>query len=192
VRVVIDDNLADLGGKMIRKEGDVAIFTGPHDAASTSAKLIIDMPGEYEVGDVSIYGIAAQAHMDEPKTTNATMYKIYAGDVRLVVTGHIYPELSEKQLETIGTVDVMVVPVGGNGYTVDPAGALQLSKKIEPKVIVPTHYSEPGLSFPVPQRSLDEALKELSLEPKEGAVAKYKPKAGVFDEGLSVVVLSKS
>jgi hypothetical protein len=33
--------------------------------------------------------------------------------------GHIYPELSEDQLEQIGMVDILVVPVGNSGYTLD-------------------------------------------------------------------------
>jgi L-ascorbate metabolism protein UlaG (beta-lactamase superfamily) len=129
-RIVVDDNLADLGAKNIIKPEDVALFTGPHGAAGT-ARLSFDSPGEYEVSDISVIGIPARAHIDEGGL-NATMFKLIVGEQSLLITGHIYPQLSDDQLEAIGIVDLLIVPVGGNGYTVDPVGALKLIKAIEP------------------------------------------------------------
>ncbi len=57
-RIIIDDNLASLGAKSVTKPEDVALFTGPHEAAGT-ARLTFDSPGEYEVSDISVVGIAA-------------------------------------------------------------------------------------------------------------------------------------
>ena len=45
--------------------------------------------------------------------------------------------------------------------------ALKIIKKIEPKIIIPTHYDLVGLKFPVPQQTLEDALKGLATEPKE-------------------------
>src|SRR2546430_11566135 len=119
-RITVDDNWSDLGGKSVTKAGDIVLFTGLHtNDAAQSARLVIDQPGEYEVAEVSVFGIAARNHMDEADVKTATMYKIVVDDIRILVTGHIYPELSDAQLESIGVVDVMVVPVGGNGYTLD-------------------------------------------------------------------------
>jgi L-ascorbate metabolism protein UlaG (beta-lactamase superfamily) len=137
-RVVLDDNLVELGAKSVAKAGDVALFTGVHPAPSQVAKIVIDQPGEYEVSGVSIYGIAARAHMDEANKKTAVMYKLVVDDLRILITGHIYPELSDAQLEMIGTIDVMVVPVGGNGYTLDGVGALKMIKEVEPKLVIPT------------------------------------------------------
>ncbi len=63
-----------------------------------------------------------------------TMYKLIIEDVRVGVLGHIHPELDDKQLEALGTIDILLVPVGGNGYTLDSLEALKLIKKIEPKI----------------------------------------------------------
>jgi len=188
--VLIDDNLAELGGKTVLKAGDIALFTGPHGNTAPGAKIAIDQPGEYEVSGISIYGIAARAHMDEEGQRNTTMYKIVADDLRILITGHVYPELSDKQLETIGMVDVMFVPVGGNGYTLDSIGALKLIKKVEPKLIIPTHYDEKGLQYPVPQQELDQAFKGLAMEPKE-TTAKLKLKSGDLTDVMQLVVLQR-
>lgn len=189
-RVVVDDNLAALGAKSILKSGDIVLFTGPHGAAPADAKLSIDLPGEYEVSDISITGIPARAHLDE-KGQNATMYKIVAGDTSLLVVGHIYPELSDRQLETIGMIDVMVVPVGGHGYTLDSIGALKLVKAVEPKLVIPTHYEEKGLHYEVPQTDLKTALHELAMEPKE-TTSKLKLKPGELSDVTQLVVLEKA
>jgi len=190
-RVVIDDNLADLGAKSITREGDVALFTSSHADPAQQPKLIVDRPGEYEIGDISIYGIAARAHIDEPGQQNATMYKILIDDLTILVTGHIYPELNDGQLENIGMVDIMFVPVGNNGYTLDGVDALKLIKKIEPKLVVPTHYDDPKLHFPVTQHSLDQAIHDLAMEPKE-TVAKLRIKPTDLSDTTQLVVLQRS
>lgn len=188
-RIVIDDNLADFGGKLVTKPEDVALYTGPH--GDNKARLSFSGPGEYEISNVSVIGIPAQAHIDPRGTKNATMFKLVASDVTVLITGHIYPELSEAQLEAIGICDVLIVPVGGNGYTVDPVGALKLIKSIEPKLVVPTHYADKDLNFPVPAQELSNVLKELAMEPKE-TVSKLKLKSLDLSDVTQLVILEKS
>jgi len=191
VRVVVDDNLAELGAKTVAKDGDVALFTGQRSNPTSAAKLVVDQPGEYEVSGVSIYGIAARSHMDTEEQKSATMYKLILDDTNILITGHIYPELSDAQLEAIGMVDVMFVPIGGNGYTLDGVGALKLIKKVEPKLVVPTHYDDSSLTFPVPQQPLDQALKSLGMEPKE-SLSKLKLKGTDFGDVTQLIILEKS
>lgn len=190
-RVLIDDNLVDLGGKSAARAGDVALYTAVHANPAQEAKIVIDQPGEYEVSGVSIYGIPARAHIDEASGKSATMYKLLAEDLKILVTGHVYPELTDKQLEQIGMIDVMIVPVGGNGYTLDGVGALKLIKKIEPKLVIPTHYDNAKLSFPVPQQPLAEALRALAMEPKD-TVAKLKLKPSELGEITQLVVVEQA
>lgn len=191
-RVVIDDTLVELGAKKgLAKEGDVVLFTGAHGDVP-GARLVIGQPGEYEVAGVSVYGYGVRAHMDEEKVKSGTMYKLLIDDTRILVTGHVYPELTERQLEDIGMVDVMIVPVGGNGYTTDPIGALKLIKKVEPKVVIPTHYADDALNYPVPQQTLEQALTALSMEPAE-TVDKFKLKGTDLSEGaLKLIVVNRS
>jgi len=192
VRVVVDDNLTELGVKPVLKAGDVALFTGPHAGVKVEAKLVVDGPGEFEVAEVSIQGIPARAHVDEEGQRAATMYKVTAKDMSVLVLGHIYPEMSDNQLERIGMVDVLVTPVGGNGYTLDPVGALSVIKKIEPKLVIPTHYADKALQYPVPQQSLEDALNGLAMEPQQTTVKlRLKPTELPVD-GMQLVVIEKS
>lgn len=190
-RVVIDDNLTELGGKSVTKPGDIVLQTGESKVNTTGAKIVIDQPGEYEVSGIHIYGIEARAHMDEEGKKSATMYKVLAEDLRILVVGHIYPNLTDAQLERIGMVDIMIIPVGGNGYTLDGVGALKLVKEVEPKLVIPTHYEDKGINYPMPQQPLESALKGLAMEAKE-TVAKLKIKPADIAEGTHLVVLERS
>lgn len=191
VRLVFDDNLTSLGGKSIVREGDICFFTSPHPDAVAGARMLVDIPGEYEISGVSVHGLQSRAHIDTESERNAVMYKVTVGDSKVLVTGHVFPKFSEAKLEDIGLVDVMIVPVGGNGYTLDPEGALQVIKQVEPKIVIPTHYADNSLSYEVPQQTLDEALKVIGIEPKE-TVKKFVFKPAEGSEATQLVVLEKN
>ncbi len=148
----------------------------------------IDSPGEYEFADCSIKGVAAQAHIAASGNKDITMYRFTAGDVVMLVTGHINAQLSETQLEEIGMIDVLVLPVGGGGYTLDAVGAATVVRAIEPKVVIPVHYGDDGLTYEVPQQKLEEFTKELSA-PVAEPLDKYKIK--VLPELLTVQPLNR-
>jgi L-ascorbate metabolism protein UlaG (beta-lactamase superfamily) len=188
-RVVIDDTLSELGGKSIVKPDDVALFTNPSHSDST-ARLVFDRPGEYEVSEISITGIPVRSHIDETDKKGITMFKLTAGDVSMLITGHIHPDLTNAQIEAIGVVDVLILPVGGNGYTLDPLGALKVIKEIEPKIVIPTHYADKDLKYPVPQQELANALKEMAMEPKE-TVSKLKVKSAELSDVAQLIILEK-
>jgi L-ascorbate metabolism protein UlaG (beta-lactamase superfamily) len=189
-RLVVDDNLNKLGAKSVLKPADIALFTSdPQPKVET--KLVINHPGEYEVASFSIHGIPARAHMDEEGAYTATMYKIVAGDLHVLVTGHIYPDLSEAQQEDVGHVDVMIIPVGGGGYTLDPVGAQRLIREIGPKLVIPTHYADKNLKYEVPQLELEDALKELGIEQREPE-QKLRLKPADLGEVTQLIVVEKS
>lgn len=192
LRIVVDDNLTTLGAKSVTKSGDVALFTGRSTELSVQPKMVIDMPGEYETVDVSITGIPARSHLSEEESDlSATIYKIVVGDLIYVVLGHVYPELSDDQLEAMGMVDVLFIPVGGNGYTLDPVGALKLMRLIGPKLVIPTHYEDKDLSYEVSQGSLDQAVAEFAMEPKE-KIEKLRVKPIDLSDVTQLVLLEKS
>jgi L-ascorbate metabolism protein UlaG (beta-lactamase superfamily) len=188
-QIVIDDNLKALGLKDVTKATDISLRTSQsypeHEAAFRA-----EMPGEYEVSGVVIRGIAARAHMDEEGKHSATIYTIQADDTKVLVLGHIFPELTEDQLEAIGLVDVAIVPVGGLGYTLDGIGALNVIKQIEPKVVIPTHYSDKAIRYEVPQADLADAVKGLGMEVSE-TLGKYKIKPSELSDSTKLIVLER-
>jgi L-ascorbate metabolism protein UlaG (beta-lactamase superfamily) len=188
-QIIVDDNLSQLGLKTVTKPSDISLktFSGIPDQ---EARFKIDMPGEYETAGVVMHGVAARAHMDEEGKHSATIYTIEADGTRVAILGHIFPELSEDQLEQIGMVDIVVVPVGDHGYTMDGVGALKVIKEIEPKVVIPTHYGDKAVKYEVPQAEFADALKGLGMEATE-TVDKYKYKPGESSDSTHLIVLNR-
>jgi L-ascorbate metabolism protein UlaG (beta-lactamase superfamily) len=189
--LVIDDNLLELGLKSASKPEDIAIFTlaNANIDASHAVTLKINSPGEYEVSDISIRGVAAQSHIEE-KGTNSVIYKLTIDEIRVLIIGHIDPKLTQEQLEAVGSCDIMIIPVGGSGYTLDAQGALTIIKEIEPKIVIPTHYADKAINYPVPQQELTEVIKELPFELEE-PIDKLKVKVVDIPEQTKLVVLKR-
>lgn len=188
--IVIDDNLAELGLKSVTKPSDISLRTSRTLPEHKEARFSAEVPGEYEISGAIIHGVMARAHMDEEGKSTATIYTIEAEDIRVAVVGHIFPNLTEDQLEQIGHVDVAIVPVGGNGYTMDGVGALQVIKKLEPKLVIPTHYADKQIKYEVPQAELSEGLKGLAMEPSE-TVPKLKIKLSELTDTTYLIVLER-
>ncbi len=188
-QIVVDDNLSSLGLKSVTKPTDISLHTSK-GLPKHQGRFLANMPGEYEISGVVVHGVAARSHMDEEGKHSATIFTIEADDMKAAVVGHIYPELSEEQLEQIGAVDIAIVPVGNSGYTLDGIGALKIIKQIEPKVVIPTHYADKVVKYEVPQVELAEAVKGLAMEAAE-KVDKYKPKLADLTDTTRLIVLER-
>lgn len=191
---IIDPKLSVVGLKDISTKGAVEIATESRFAVnSTDAKIHIEGPGEYELGEFSIKGVRATRHLDtsadEPVST---MYRIEVGDVRIAVLGNITPKLREDQLEELGIIDMLIIPVGGGGYTLDATSAVSITRQIDPKVVIPIHYSDTALKYEVPQDTLETFTKELAA-PVEAVGAKYKLKAlAAIPPVMTVIEIARS
>ncbi len=189
VTLVIDGKLSPLGLKDIVVKDEVEVATQP-EFATRQCRLSVDMPGEYEINDVSLSGIPAARLIDFDGSLQATMYKIVFPEITVAVIGHVATPLSDEQLESLGVVDVLVVPVGGGGYTLDAHHAVELVHKIDPKVVIPTHYADKAVKYEVPQEGIEPFIKELGAAHE--VTAKWKVKNGALPATLTVVELNRS
>ena len=191
--VVVDPRLSLVGLKDIKTKDEVELTTETRFRVENSdARIIIDSPGEYEVGDFTIRGVAATRHIDTPEQEMlSTIYRVEAGDVNLAIIGNVAPELSDDQLEAIGVVDILILPVGGGGYTLDATSASAIVRSVEPTVVVPVHYAEAGLSYEVPQDTLETFTKELGAPFEKMTKLKVKS-ASSLPQTLTVVELQRS
>lgn len=166
---------------------DVVVWSQIDDIIP-SAGMVIDTPGEYEVKGALIQGIPTRLHIDEAGN-RGTLYTITIDGVDVVYTGNIAPGLSDAQLEAIGEVDVLVVPVGGHGLTLDATGAASIVSQVEPKYVIPTHYGDDGAKYPVEQEKLEAFLKEMGSNPEP--ISKLKVSSADLPQETTVVVLSR-
>lgn len=127
--------------------------------------MVIEGPGEYEVKGANITGVSTRLHIDE-SGRRGTAYSLLVDGINVVVAGNLAGKLDEDEVETLGQVDVLVVPVGGGGLTLDAQGAAELVAQLEPSWVVPVHYDDGATTYPVPQAKVDEFLKEMGVSPE--------------------------
>jgi L-ascorbate metabolism protein UlaG (beta-lactamase superfamily) len=126
--------------------------------------FVVDGPGEYEVSGVLITGIRTAHDKQGGKDLGFnTVYVIHLDDIVFCHLGDLGHELTQSQLEAIGTVDVLFVPVGG-GETITPAEAAGVISQIEPRLVIPMHYAGPQLSLDSTLAPLDKFTHELGLK----------------------------
>jgi L-ascorbate metabolism protein UlaG (beta-lactamase superfamily) len=155
-KVVTDPYDSDMVGlKFPKTEADVVTISHSHKDHSQIKNiigingvepLIIDMPGEFEKMSVRIFGF--QSFHDKTKGSERgenILYKFESEGISVLHCGDLGIIPEESFLETIGEVDILMVPVGGF-YTIDSDEAVQLVKKIEPAIVIPMHYNHPRLN----------------------------------------------
>lgn len=108
--------------------------------------LMIDMPGEFEKMGVRIFGF--QTFHDKTKGSDRgenIMYKFESEGISILHCGDLGQIPEESFLESIGEVDILMVPVGGF-FTIDADEAFQFVKKVEPTIVIPMHYNSEKLN----------------------------------------------
>jgi L-ascorbate metabolism protein UlaG (beta-lactamase superfamily) len=106
---------------------------------SNSPKLV-NGPGEYEMNDVFITGI--RTYHDEQNGAargRNTAYLYQLEDIIVCHLGDLGHALTEEQVESLSSVDVLIVPVGG-GTVLDAAKAAEVVGQLEPKMVIPMQY----------------------------------------------------
>lgn len=186
--IVVDPRLSDIGLKDVVPKDSIVAATQTDFSVETE-EVAVDRPGEYEIKNISIIGIPARRHID---TTGkgATMYRIVTGDFTVAVIGHVSAPLDDAQLEALGIVDVLIIPVGGSGYTLDSHQAVSVIRQIDPKIVIPTHYADKAISYEVPQMELEPFIKELAAPVEQ--TPKLKLKNGILPEALTVFEIQRT
>lgn len=192
ITLFIDPFDKEIGLTPPRGNADIVICSHNHHDHNSVGSLsgtpfVIDGPGEYDVKKVFIKGVYS-FHDDkkgEERGTN-TISVIEVEDLKICHLGDLgQKELSDAQLEKIGEVDVLMVPVGGN-FTIDGGEAVKIINQIEPNVVIPMHYKIPGLNLKLD--GLENFIKEIGAE-KETVEELTIQKKDLTDEEMKVVVM---
>lgn len=144
-------------------------------------------PGEYEIGDVFITGVAT-SHA-QPKGADPRQNIAYACEISDVVVCHLgalgsMP--SQAQIEALGRVDVLLIPVGLS-HGLKPGKAAELVSIIEPDIVIPMEYHVPGLK--VEREPVDRFLKEMGEANKAPVPTLRVSSSDVGGEETRVVIL---
>lgn len=162
LKIVIDPLSGEYGPNP-KIKADVALFTQPPQAETKAVTdTTITWPGEYELQSVLIEGVAARLHTEEDVSKqDGVMYAVSYSGLRAVVLGNVHPELSDEQLDRLDGADILIAPVGGHGLTPDKESVSKLVRQFDPNFVVPVHYDDGVVNYPVPQAEVKEFLSEV-------------------------------
>ena len=99
------------------------------------------------VGDALVYSVPS-FHDDQggtsPRGFNA-LFVIETGGLRIAHLGDLgQTALTEGQLRALGTIDILLIPVGGGSFTITGEQASRLTDLLRPSVVIPMHYRTAG------------------------------------------------
>jgi hypothetical protein len=142
----------------------------------------VDAAGEYEVAGVFVHGV----HAPKKDGTAHTIFAIVGEGMRVGFLGALDRPLTDREIEALGPVDVLLVPAGGGGV-LSTAQAAELVTRIEPRMVIPSH---------VQSADAEEAAAGAQLATTLGLTPEVLPKlkitkSGLPQEEIKIVLLEK-
>lgn len=161
-------------------------MNGGHELARGEKEpFVIDRPGEYEVGGVFSIGIPSLSHYGEEELIN-TVFAVQFEGMNILYAGALDDEkLDQSALEDIDSVDILFIPIGGEGV-LDAEAAQKLATSLEAKVVIPIHWEDVG-----EKGALKTFLKEAGQEDVKPIDKFTIKKKDIAELNGSVVVLAK-
>jgi L-ascorbate metabolism protein UlaG (beta-lactamase superfamily) len=164
VRIVTDPYA--VGGSInyspIKETADVVVVSHEHsDHSNVSAVRgtpeVVEGSGTKTAKGIQFKGIATyhDASQGTQRGPN-TVFCFTIDDVKLCHMGDLGHVLSPGQVNEIGAIDILLVPVGGF-FTIDASAASQVCDQLKPKVVIPMHFKTPKCVMPI--ASVEDFLK---------------------------------
>lgn len=147
--LVIDPYAANLGISPFRAKADILALSNPSDASMSNISgiqgtpLIINTPGEYSMKEFSLHSIG----WSDTDGNERSLQRWMVEDIVVLHIGSLNRDLNQQELQELerADIDVFLVPIGG-GTSLTTAQAMKMISTIEPRIVIPIHYSLPGLT----------------------------------------------
>lgn len=165
--IVTDPFPPDLGYTLGKPTADIVTVSHQHHGHSYDKGIggdprVIAGPGEYDIKGVLIIGIATFHDADRgQKKGKNTVYLVEIDGITVCHLGDLGHVLTAEQVEEVGDVDVLLLPVGGRS-TINAPTAAEVIRQVEPKVVIPMHYKTPVLKREL--EPVESFLKEMGIE----------------------------
>ena len=193
IRIAIDPFDEQIGLKPPTCEADIVLVTHSHyDHNNIKAikgnPFLISGPGEYEIKGVFIQGISSfHDNVQGKERGENTIYTLESEGIKICHLGDLgQKELTDEQLEKIGEVDILMIPVGGV-YTISAKEAAKIISQIEPKIVMPMHYHIPKLKIKL--EGLDKFLKMMGVKTPEISKKLSVSQKNLPSEGMKIIIL---
>lgn len=194
--LVTDPFDATVGFKFPKTEAEIVTISHDHFDHNKAelvenVRKVITGPGEYEISGVSIIGISS--YHDNSKGSERgknTIYVFEMDGLRICHLGDLGHDLNQGMLDSIGTVDILIVPVGGF-FTIGPEEAVKVVQSIEPSIVIPMHYQTSGMAESFKELNPVENFVKSLGSPVENLPKLSVSKEDLADSDLKVCVLEK-
>ena len=183
------------GGTNIKKpslQADILIVTRHYnnsDIASIGGNpFLVDSPGEYEIKKVFINGIPSfSIGKENEKKRSITIYAIEAEGINICHLGDLrQEELTVEQLERIGSVDILMIAIGGEN-AVNGGKAGKIIKQIQPRIVIPMCYQ--SSKSDVKSGDLDEFLNVVGRKAADPQKKLSIKKKDLPEEKMQIMIL---
>jgi len=183
-----------VGLKMPSLDADIVTVSHDHEDHSNVKAIrtnpyIVSSAGEYDIKGVNILGV--ESYHDAKEGAERGKNIIFRFEIDgIIVThlgdiGHVF---DNKQLEGLVGTDILIIPVGGV-YTLDAKKAVEVVSQIEPRIVIPMHYKEKGMSDVFKDiDNVDKFEKELGIKATHEQKLKISKKELPQDE-MELVIL---
>ena len=171
-KLLTDPFDTNLGYEVYKGSPDIVTISHKHFDHNYTKELrgnykIIDKIGMFNICDIPIQGTPSYHDKDKgAKRGDNIIFTFKMDDYLICHLGDLGHTLSEAAIDAIGSVDILFIPVGGN-YTLDGKEASEVTKKINPKIVIPMHYKTSLVSFPID--GLEPFLKHMKNASKIGS-----------------------
>ena len=172
--VITDPYSPGLGYSLGKPRADIVTVSHQHEGHSFISGIDgeprpVMGPGEYEIDGVLIIGVATfHDDMRGAQRGKNTIYVMDVDEVTVCHLGDLGHVLTAEQVEELGDVDVLLLPVGGVS-TINAPTAAEVVRQLEPKVVLPMHYKTAALSRqlePVERFLKEIGAREVTAQPK--------------------------
>ena len=161
------------GHAIPRTPADVVTISHEHPGHSSLRSIsgepvVLRSPGEYEVHETLITGLASYHDEERGKQRGKnTVFVVRLDGVSVCHLGDLGHAIDEGELESLGDVDVLLVPVSGPEVNLTAAKAADVVHQFEPKVVVPMSFEADAKKGDVFKRFLAEmGVKDVAPVPK--------------------------
>lgn len=150
-------------------------FNGFDLVSGKDKNFLIDGPGEYEIGGVFVRGFQSVTKYDQKSGEEVlnTIYTLTLEGMKVGFLGSLSSkDLSEKALANLSDVDILLVPISGEGV-LDHIDSYKLAVKLGAKIIIPMHFTDvkkdKALDAFIKESGSDkiEAQDKLTIKPKD-------------------------
>lgn len=190
-----------VGETLPKDVADVMLISHDHDdhnareiitgGVNRTETFVIDKEGEYEIAGVLITAMKTfHDKVSGEERGKNLIFSIVSDGLNIVHLGDLGHTLSSSQVEKLGSVDVLMSPVGGE-FSLSAEQAMEVVKEVSPSYLIPMHYRTEKSKEPLNKlENLERFLEKNKYPVTAESVHKIKLDLGGLPDDTQVLLMN--